>query len=137
MSRYDYIINTEHFDLKHIRMSIYERSSQFDPFAALTGYSEEVKETARYTEDERFIDENYKDILDRKLEIIKNHLDEKPEIKVNYFVPDKTKSGGKYVDYIGNLKKIDYINKQLCFTDNKKINIFDLKDLDFINNSCV
>ena len=50
MSKYDEIINISHFDpVNHKRMSIMERAAQFSSFAALTGYSESVKETARLT----------------------------------------------------------------------------------------
>ena len=63
MDRYDDIINIKHFEPKHKRMSLYERAAQFAPFAALTGYSDEIKEAARITEDENSFDEDYKDIL--------------------------------------------------------------------------
>ena len=46
------------FALKHPRMSIYNRSAQFAPFAALTGHSESIKETARLT-DEQIEDMEY------------------------------------------------------------------------------
>ena len=47
---YDDIINIEHFEPKHPRMSRYNRAAQFAPFAALTGYDDEITETARRTE---------------------------------------------------------------------------------------
>ena len=44
MDKYDDIINLPHYEPKyHPRMSKYKRSAQFAPFAALTGYGEEVK----------------------------------------------------------------------------------------------
>ena len=46
--KYDDIINMEHHkSKKHPPMSLYARSAQFAPFAALTGYEEAVTETAR------------------------------------------------------------------------------------------
>lgn len=46
--KYDSIINLEHYKSKnHPPMSLYARSAQFAPFAALTGYEEAVIETAR------------------------------------------------------------------------------------------
>ncbi len=46
--RYDDIINLpHHVSKKHQPMSIYARSAQFAPFAALVGYEDAVKETAR------------------------------------------------------------------------------------------
>ena len=45
MSKYDDIINLPHYELKyHKRMSMESRSGQFAPFAALTGYDDQVKE---------------------------------------------------------------------------------------------
>ena len=126
---YNDMLYLPHFEPHHNRMTISGRSAQFAPFAALTGYSDQIYDASRYVEDEMFITDDYKETLDRKLELIKNHLDEKPEVIVKYFAPDKTKKGGKYIEHIGNLKKIDYINKQLCFMDNSKINLVDLKDL--------
>lgn len=55
--KYDDIINMEHHkSKKHPPMSLYARSSQFAPFAALTGYEEAVLETARKVEERIDID---------------------------------------------------------------------------------
>lgn len=52
MGKYDDIINLPHYELRyHTRMSMYSRAAQFAPFAALTGYDEQIKETARITRD--------------------------------------------------------------------------------------
>lgn len=46
--KYNDIINLpHHISEKHERMSLEERSVQFAPFSALTGYDEVIKETAR------------------------------------------------------------------------------------------
>ena len=48
MGKYDDIINLpHHVSKKHKQMSLENRSAQFAPFAALSGYHEEIKETAR------------------------------------------------------------------------------------------
>ena len=45
---YDDIINLPHYEPKHHpRMSMWNRAAQFAPFAALTGYDEVIKESAR------------------------------------------------------------------------------------------
>lgn len=45
---YDDIINMEHHvSKKHPQMSLYARSAQFAPFAALTGYEDAIKETEK------------------------------------------------------------------------------------------
>ena len=45
---YDDIINhPHHVSKRHPQMSLYIRSAQFAPFAALTGYEDTVNETAK------------------------------------------------------------------------------------------
>lgn len=51
MGKYDNIINTpHHVSKKHPQMEMKMRAAQFAPFAALTGYEEKVKETAKKIE---------------------------------------------------------------------------------------
>ena len=48
MSYYDDIINLpHHVSTKHPRMSMYNRSAQFSPFAAPTGYEKAIEEARR------------------------------------------------------------------------------------------
>ena len=52
MRNYDDIIKLEHYEPKnHPRMSMKARAAQFAPFAALTGFGDAVKETARLNEE--------------------------------------------------------------------------------------
>ena len=108
MSKYDDMINLPHYELKnHKRMSIESRSAQFAPFSALTGYEDEVKETARLTDKEISLTNDQKLIIDEKLRYIK---DKDIRVKVVYFIKDKLKSGGKYFEKYGVVKKIDFFN---------------------------
>ena len=51
MGNYDDIINLPHYQSKtRPHMTLRDRAAQFAPFAALTGYAEEVAETARLTD---------------------------------------------------------------------------------------
>jgi len=51
--QYDDIINLpHHVSKKHPQMSLYARSAQFAPFAALTGFEEIIKETEKEAEEE-------------------------------------------------------------------------------------
>ena len=55
--KYDDIINLEyHKSKKHTPMSLYARSAQFASFAALTGYEDAVKETAKKVEEKNDYD---------------------------------------------------------------------------------
>ena len=130
MSKYDSIMNMYDYSPKfHPRMSIYNRASQFAPYAALTGYEDQVIETARLTDKEKEITEDMKILLDMKLKIIEKNIKNKPIITVLYFEPDKRKSGGKYAEYNGQIKKVDYIYQQLIFQDRFKIDINHILDI--------
>ncbi len=64
--KYDDIINLpHHVSKKYPQMSLENRSAQFAPFAALKGYEEEIKETARINE---VSDEGKCDFKDRSID---------------------------------------------------------------------
>lgn len=51
MTKYDEIINHPHYEPQHHpRMSRPMRAAQFAPYAALTGYSDAVRRTAKFAE---------------------------------------------------------------------------------------
>ena len=48
---YDDIINLPHYEPKHHpRMTMWSRAAQFAPFAALTGYEDAIKQSAKENE---------------------------------------------------------------------------------------
>ena len=123
MGNYDDIINLKRPISKHPKMSLYQRSAQFAPFAALTGYEGRVKETARLTDRRIELDEEMKLILDLKIQVIKEMLSDNPEVEITYFIPDTRKDGGKYETIINNVKKIDSYNEHIIMQNNLKIEI--------------
>ena len=123
MGNYDDIINLKRPISKHPKMSLYQRSAQFAPFAALTGYEGQVKETARLTDRRIELDEEMKLILDLKIQVIKEMLSDNPEVEITYFIPDTRKDGGKYETIINNVKKIDSYNEHIIIQNNLKIEI--------------
>lgn len=130
MNNYDDIINLpHHISVKHPRLSKEQRAAQFAPFAALTGYGDAIKETARITEDRIELDEEEKKKIDNKILELKNKINDKPKVTITFFVPDIKKSGGEYVTIIGNLKKIDEYNKLLILEDKKKISIKEIIEI--------
>lgn len=104
-------------------MSQSNRAAQFAPFAALTGHDASIREAARLTDKKIELDDKSQEILNAKLNLLKDHLKERPEITVTYFVPDAKKDGGAYVDYSGTIRVIDEIENSLIFTDRTSINI--------------
>ena len=125
--QYDDIINLpHHVSKKHPQMSLYARSAQFAPFAALTGYEDAIKETSRETSEKIDIDDELKSILDSKLQIIMEHIKNKPEISFTYFIPDSKKHGGSYITVIGIVRKIDLYNQIIYLANNTEIPINDI-----------
>ena len=128
--QYDDIINMEHHkSKKHPHMSLYARSAQFAPFAALTGYEDAVRETARETTERIDIDEEVKTILDSKIQLLSEKIKEKPEIVFTYFVPDLTKEGGAYISVSGIIKKIDMYEQKIILFDTTEIPINEIIDI--------
>lgn len=131
MNNYEEIINLNHYNPKfHPRMSIYNRSAQFAPFAALTGYDEAIIETARITDEKIELNDDLRTFIDMKLHIIEEHIKEKSIVKILYFEKDKRKQGGKYIEYSGIVKRIDLINKFIIFEDKFKIGLEVILNID-------
>ena len=128
---YEDIVNLPpHISKKHPQPSMMDRAARFAPFAAITGYEEMVLEEARITEERIDLDEGTLSILNEKLNMIQEFIDEEPEITITYFEPDKKKSGGAYIDITGTVKRIDEYEHLVIMTDGKKIRVEDIYDLE-------
>ena len=136
MGKYDDIIDLpHHISKKHPQMSLEARAAQFAPFAALTGYDDAVKETARLTNERIDLDEEAKMMLDAKLQVIREQLSEKPLVTITYFVPDAKKYGGKYVTTNGNVKKIDDYKHLIILDNSLEIPIDEIIDITLNNTT--
>ncbi len=131
MGTYDDIINLSRPKSNHSKMSIEQRSAQFAPFAALTSFGNKVKETARLTDRKIELDEEMKNIIDIKIQDIKNKLsnNENFTIEITYFISDNKKEGGKYVTITDPLFKIDEYKHQFIMKNGLKIDISDILDI--------
>ena len=110
-------------------MSIDKRAGQFAPFAALTGYDEEIEETARLTTRKHILDEESVDKLNENLNIIKENINKHLEIKITYFIADLKKEGGKYINKIGKVKTLDLVKGYIKMIDNEKIYLDDITEI--------
>lgn len=127
---YNDIINlSHHVSKKHIQMSLEARAAQFAPFAALTGFDEELKEAERLTNERKNIDDNLREKLDSKLQIIQNKLYMKPTVTFTYFVQDLKKEGGSYVTVTGNVKRIDKYKNSVILENKTEIPIVEIVDI--------
>ena len=139
---YDDIIEMDHhISKKHPQMSLYAHSAQFAPFAALTGYEDAVKETGREVGERIDIDDELKNILETKIQILTEKINKKVETTFTYFLPDLTKNGGEYISVTGIVKKIDSYNQKIILEDNTEIFVNDIIDIsgelfNIIEGSC-
>ena len=106
MDKYGDIIGHPHFVHPHRRpMPMQNRAAQFAPFAALTGYDEEIGEAGRLTEQQLL------------------NSGEQPLITVTYFEPDAQKAGGAYRTCRGHFRRIDYETGRLIFTERHSVSL--------------
>ena len=64
-----------------------------------------------------------KTILNEKMQMIVDDMDADPIVTITYFVPDKKKKGGAYVDVTGIVKEFDEYERCIVMTDKNKIPI--------------
>ena len=133
--KYDDIINLQHpTSKKHPRMSRQNRAAQFSPFAALTGYDEEIREMARQTEKKKQLSEDQWNVLNEKfMKLLK--LPYRPlKAVVTYFVLDSKKEGGTYQKKNCCIEKI-CMEKMILLLENKERIFFDdILDIELISN---
>ena len=129
--RYDDIIHLpRHVSPTHPQMARSDRAAQFVPFAALTGHEAAIKETARLTDERVALDENARALLDEKLRMVQEMPEDRREVTVTYFLPDKKKSGGHYVSVTGKVKKIDRYEQSVIMTDGLRILLDDIIEIE-------
>lgn len=131
MGRYDDIINLPHHVSKtRPQMSMHDRAAQFSAFAALSGYGDTVKETARLTDRKLELTEEEIAELNLKIQILKEYADTRPFVFVEYFIPDKKKSGGSYVTVTGNFRRIDEYAGNMILTSGEEIHLSDIYSIE-------
>lgn len=132
MGRYDDIIDLpHHVSATRPHMPMSDRAAQFQPFRAITGYEDAVRETARLTDERVELTEDEKALLDARLQKLADEIGSQPRVALTYFQPDKKKTGGAYVSVTGQLKKIDDYEGAVVLTGEKRILIEDIVDIQF------
>lgn len=137
--KYAHIIDLPHHVSKvRPQMTMYQRAAQFAPFAALTGHSAAISETARLTDKVIELSESECEVLNQKITLLLAHLDEHPYVCITYFVPDLQKEGGKYETHSGSIKSWDEYEQRITFDDNTQVKaneIIDIKGELFYNRA--
>ena len=86
--KYAHIIDLPHHVSKgRPQMTMYQRAAQFAPFAALTGHSAAIGETARLTDKAMELSESECEVLNQKITLLLAHLDG----KFSHILPVKNK----------------------------------------------
>lgn len=127
MNNYDDIRNHSRYKLKrHQPMSMWSRAAQFSPFAALTGYDDEIDEAARLTDRREELTEDELNDLNQAFQKLLERASDRPLVTVTYFQPDERKDGGEYVSYTGRFRFFDETERILHFTDRTEIPVDDV-----------
>lgn len=100
-----------HVSKKRRQMALEERATQFSAFAALSGYDEEIDETARLTSPREAMSEDDIAELDVVFQQLLALEAEQPTITVTYYQPDERKEGGRYVVFSGVFRHFDVTKK--------------------------
>ena len=101
------------------------------PFAALTGYEAALGETARLSVERRELDAQEAEELNRRLVALIARLSERPEVTIEYFVPDERKAGGAYVSLTGVVRDISVEERLLVMEDGTAISLEDVVSVVF------
>lgn len=128
--KYKDIMYLEHFiSLKHPRQSNNIRASQFAPFAALTGFNDQILDAGKILEDKVFLGEDRIDEINEKLMIISKKI-YNFEVVITYFISNNLKKGGIFKEKIGRVRRIDLDNNLLVFYDSERIKIEDIVNIE-------
>lgn len=142
--KYDDIIGSSRPESRRPKMTMNDRAAQFAPFAALTKFGEEIKESNRKTSEKVELGDGDIERIDEVLTEIERRISENRAdgagseglaVAVTYFVRDKVKSGGRVEEYIGNVKKIDRAGRKLIFEDGKIVDMQDLLSISAVDIS--
>lgn len=131
MGKYDDILNLpHHVSSTRPRMSMHDRAAQFSPFSALTGYDDTVRETARLTDEKLEFTADRVNDLNQKITFLKEHAKKRPQITVEYFIPDEKKAGGKYITLSSKFRRIDDYNHNMVFASGEEIPLNDIFEIE-------
>ena len=134
MGKYDDIIHLEHHVSKnHKQMSIYERSAQFAPFAALVGYDESIENASVLYEQRITITSDKQDEITKVLSLLTDRKNSNQIVKVTFFKPVVDRNLGKYCECVSTFKKVDNI-KRLLILEKDNIHLNDIIDIELCSD---
>lgn len=133
--KYDHLINQPRPASSRPKMSAVDRAAQFSAFAALVGLDKQMDETARLVGGKIELSEDEIEVLNRKFQVLAQKLnedEERPQVKVCYFILDERKDGGAYVTKVGTVKCIDEVFHKILFMDKSEVTVSNILDFEII-----
>lgn len=111
----DILDHPHHQSETRAHMPLPDRAAQFSAYDALAGFFDMIDEEERVTEEETELDENARELLNRKLQRIDEAIKagECPQVSFTVFVPDQRKAGGSYREITENVRQIDLIGQRI------------------------
>lgn len=111
----DILHHHHHQSEKRAHMPLPDRAAQFSAYDALAGFFDMIDEEERVTEEETELDENARELLNRKLQRIGEAIEagERPEVCFTAFVPDERKTGGSYRQIKESVRRIDLAEQKI------------------------
>lgn len=111
----DILYHPHHQSDKRAHMPLADRAAQFSAYDALAGFFDMIDEEERVTEAETELDENARELLDRKLQRIAEVIrqGEEPQVCFTVFVPDAHKAGGSYREITESVRQIDLVSQRI------------------------
>jgi len=118
MEKYKGIIDLpHHVSTVHKPMPMINRAAQFSPFAALTGYDDQIAETSRLTDRRIELTEAEEDAISKALA----RLERGDTVELTWFVPDKRKAGGRYITEKVTVKQVVAAEGKINTSDGRSI----------------
>lgn len=118
MEKYKGIIDLpHHVSTVHKPMPMINRAAQFSPFAALTGYDDQIAETSRLTDRRIELTEAEEDAISKALA----WLERGDTVELTWFVPDKRKAGGRYITEKVTVKQVVAAEGKINTSDGRSI----------------
>lgn len=130
--KYKDIIRLKQPALSHQRMKRLNRAAQFAPFAALTGFEDEIEETGRYTSSRAELTEDSLSEINQGLTELYSREADMPPVRILYFEADRYKEGGKYIDVTSRLLSIDKRKKQIQLENGRIIAFSNIKEIEIL-----
>lgn len=86
-----------------------------------SGHGAAIAETERETAAWADLGEDERENLNRQLCLLRDHLEEQPQVAITYFEPDSRKEGGTYMTVRGIVRKMDMTERYIQMMDRRQI----------------